>query len=294
MDLGDLISQLPAIKFILENHQQHLYNLWVHDYGTPICKKLFGHYPNVKIRGVGQNKKEYNDKLPARSPYAHKVGNLASHLTEHAFYTLLGRSVEDQYKNYLQLDPIDVSHFNLPEKYVCITTGFTSKTRQWLDEYVNGVVDYVLGEGYTPVFLGKSYVQSTETVAIKGKFTADYSKGVNLIDKTNLFEAHSIMTKSSCVVGLDNGLLHLSCMSNVPSVWGFTTVDPNHRLPYRENTLGWNTYTVTPDSKTLACTFCQSNMSFASHDFTDCFYKDFKCLQELTIEKWIEQLDKIL
>ena len=37
---------------------------------------------------------------------------------------------------------------NLPEKYVVITTGFTSKTREWSPESVNGVVDYIDYETY--------------------------------------------------------------------------------------------------------------------------------------------------
>ena len=66
-------------------------NLWVHEYAVPLCKKVFENYPLCRVRGL-DSRAEYNDKLPARSPYAHAVSNLSMHLTEHAFITLAGRT----------------------------------------------------------------------------------------------------------------------------------------------------------------------------------------------------------
>lgn len=293
--LGDLIAQLPVIKYILENHSHNFYHLWIHEYAKDLCIALFSHHKNLTIRGLSEISK-YKNELFARSPYAHRVGNLASHLTEHAFYTMLGRSVENEYKNYIQMEPIDANQFSLPEKYIVVTTGYTSDTRQWLPESVNGVTDYIIEKGYTPVYLGKSYTQAYKDTGIKGTFVADYSKGINLIDKTNLFEAHAIMADATAVLGLDNGLIHLAGMSSVPIIAGFTTVDPLHRLPYRDGVLGKDCYVVTPTKEELACIHCQSNMSFApeSHTFTKCFYKDYKCLELMGKEKWIAQLEKIL
>lgn len=294
--LGDAIGQLPAIKYILDHHPQNFYHIWIHDYFVPICEKLFGHYKNVDINPMSKQEELYKPNLPARSPYGHRVSNLASHITEQSFYTMVGRSVEDKYKNYIQMDPIDVSSFKLPAKYAIMTTGFTSETREWLPKIVNEVSDYLVSIGITPVYIGKSYTQAYKEVGITGNFTADYSKGINLIDSTDLFQAHSIMAGAQMVLGLDNGLLHLANMSMVPCIWAFTTVDPLHRLPFRNNSQWTNAYTVTPDPKTLACTFCQSQMNFApqDHSFTSCFYKDNKCLEELTTDKWIAQVQKVL
>jgi ADP-heptose:LPS heptosyltransferase len=298
--LGDLISHLPAIKYTLDNHPHIMLHLWIHDYGVPLCKKTFQDYPNIIIRGLSELEKKYKSNLYTRSPYAHKISNVSAHSVDHGFYTITHRTVEDKYKNYIQLEPIDVSGFNLPEKYVVITTGFTSETREWLPESVNGVTDYVIKKGYVPVYIGKSFssamVTAKSNVGTTGKFKCDYSKGIDLIDMTNILEAHAIMDQSSAVIGLDNGLCHLAAMGKAKIVIGFTTVDPLHRLPYRDNILGKDCYVVTPTKKELACIHCQSNMTFAStdHCFTKCFYKDYKCLQLMTADKWIEQLEKIL
>jgi len=271
-------------------------NLWVHEYAVPLCKKVFENYPLCRVRGL-DSRAEYNDKLPARSPYAHAVSNLSMHLTEHAFITLAGRTVPPEEMNYIKLDPIDTTSFNLPKNYIVLTTGYTSKARAWKSESVNAVSDYIISKGFTPVYLGKGYTHAYKDEGIKGTFEADYSKGINLIDKTNIFEAHAIMANSKAVLGIDNGLLHLAALSDAHIIYGFTSVIPEHRLPYRNNIKGHNVQVIMPTEQELACIGCQSKMTFVSkeHDFRNCFYgpDDFKCLDAMGSDKWIEALKKV-
>lgn len=292
--LGDLIAHLPVIKYVLDFHNFIIIDLWVHDYAVSLCEKIFSGYPQVIIYGLSEAKKKYDNNRITRSPYAHKVSNLSSHLVDHAFYTMVHTSVEDKHKNYIQMEPIGVSEFKLPEKYAVVTTGFTSETREFLPQYSKGVSEYLVSKGYTPVYLGKSYIPTGTKHSIFGTFKADYSSGINLIDKTNLFQAHAIMNSATCVIGLDNGLCHLAAMSKVPIVVGFTSVEPRHRLPYRNNELGWNCYVVKP--KNLDCFGCQSNFNFADStvDFKYCPYGDYLCVKGMTTDLWIEQIDKAL
>lgn len=292
--LGDAIAQLPAIKYVLDNHKQIFINLWTHDYFVPIANSVFKKYNNIKVYSVSDHEKYYVNELPARSPYIHGISNLSCHLTEHAFLSLVGKSVEPKDMNYLNLDPVDISKFNLSNDYVVITTGFTSNTRIWKADSVKKVAEYCVSKGYTPVYLGKSFTQSYKDDGIKGNFIGDYSNGINLIDQTNLFEAYTIMSNSKVVLGLDNGLIHLAAMTNVPIITGFTTVEPEHRLPYRQDVKGFLCETVMPSKEELKCIGCQSNMNFtdSSHSFTKCFYDDYKCLDLMTSDKWIEKLRK--
>lgn len=294
--LGDLIARLPAIKYVLEHHPQLKINLYVHQYGVELCKKLLP-YENLVIASIDDANIIYNDKLPGRSPDRGNVGNLSMHMTHHAFMTLAHREVEDKYKNYLKLEPIDITHLNIPDKAVVITTGFTSNTREWDAQSVNETVDYLLARGYTPVFLGKSYTHAYKNDGIVGNFKADYDKAgtINLIDKTNLFEAHAIMHKSGMVLGLDNGLLHLAALSEETKlIYGFTTVLPEHRLPYRKDEMGYKCFVVAPTKEELRCIGCQSTYTFAppTHDFRDCFYTDYACIKLMKSNKWIDAFNK--
>lgn len=274
-------------------HPQILIELWCHDYAVELCSKVFQNYPHCKIKGLSKHKHYKNEQI-ARSPYAHKISNLSAHLVDHGFYTMVHTSPEDKYKDYIQLDPIDISKFNLPEKYVVVTTGFTTETRRWREDYINETVDYIISKNYTPVFIGKSNTTTGTNHVITGNFKADYSRGINLIDKTDLFEAHAIMNGATVTIGIDNGLMHLNSMGKAPAIWGFTSVEPRHRLPYKDSVLGKDCYVVKP--KDLECFGCQSNWNFADPtvDFKFCPYKDYLCVQQMTPDLWIEQLEKIL
>lgn len=290
--LGDAIGQLPAIKYILDEHPQVIMDLWIHDYFIPIATKVFHDYPQCNIFPVSKYK-EYKLGI-TRSPYIHTLSNLSMHITDHAFITIVGTQVEDKHKNYIQLKPVDTSKFKLPENYAIITTGFTSQTREWKPEYIKEVTDYLVTKGITPVYLGKAQNSTGTKHIVTSEFNADLSNGIDLLDKTTILEAHGLISKAKLVIGLDNGLMHLAGMTETPSIWGFTTVEPRHRLPYRNGKLGDKCFVVTP--KNLDCFGCQSNWNFADTtvDFRFCPYKDYKCVDEIKPELWIEQIDKAL
>lgn len=292
--IGDLIAQLPAIKYSLDNHPQLLVNLWIHDYAVPLCKKAFEKYKNITVYSLKEYDQKFNKNLYGRSPYAHRIGNLAWHMTDHAFATIVGKQVEAKDKNYIQIDPIDVSNFNLPPKYFVVTTGFTSKARRWRRESISEVCEYITSIGYTPVFLGRSFTEAYNGEGIVGNFDVDLSKGISLLDQTTLLEAHGIMANAKTVIGVDNGLIHLACLSEVPVICAFTSVLKNHRMPFRKNELGWNFYAI--ENEELKCHGCQSKMSFPpiDFDFRNCFYDDYKCVDLLTSDKFIEQIKKVL
>jgi hypothetical protein len=295
--LGDLIARLPAIKYILQTQPHIFINLWVHKYGVDLCKTLLP-YSNIKIDSIDEANNNFNENLLGRSPDRGHISNLSIHMTNHAFMTLAHREVEDKYKNYLKLEPIDISHFNIPEKSIILTTGYTSNSRAWKSKSVNETVDYIISKGYTPIFLGKSFTHAYKNDGISGIFEADYNKDgtINLIDKTNLFECYSIMNKAGIVLGLDNGLLHLAALSEETKIiYGFTTVLPEHRLPYRKNQMGYNCLLVMPTEEELRCFGCQSKMTFAStnFDFRNCFYQDYKCLDLMSSDRWIAKLKEL-
>jgi ADP-heptose:LPS heptosyltransferase len=296
---GDNIAALPAVKYILDYHPHVDMTLWVPSYFESLARRSLGKSKQLTI-------KNFNDtyladpRIPVKSFAKNPFTNFACEMTAHAFNVLCGINPEAQYKNYL---PIDLKHilvdkFNLPKKFVVVTTGFTAKVRELLPEHVNLICQHIKSKGYDVVFLGKT---ETETAfyaePIKGNFaeTVNFDLGVNLIDQTTLLESAAILKQSSGIVGLDNGLLHLAGTTDIPIIGGFTTVRPEHRMPYRNDVMGWNYYPVSLTEQELECSFCQSNWGFTfHHDFRNCYYKDYQCTKMLNADKYIVELDKIL
>lgn len=304
--LGDLVARLPAIRYIKDHYPHCIPHLWLPDYGVDFAKNLL---PDVIIKPFSKGDKEYNQAYSGKKTSSKTHTNMRTHLVDNAFHVIVDKDVSIEYKNYLQLNlnKIDVSSFNLPERYVVITTGHTVEVREIKAYVINDLSNYVIQKGYIPVFLGSKKASTgvttvTGTSGITGHFNqeVDYSKGLDLIDKTSLLEAGKIIAGAKAIVGLDNGLLHVAGCTQTPIVGAYTTVESIYRLPYRNNKLGDNCFVVEPD-ESLKCKFCQSNWEFVyDHDFRKCWYveqkkdKEIQCTKQITAMKFITHLDKIL
>lgn len=298
--LGDCVARLPAVKWIYDYHPHVHVHLFVPDFFYDFAKAcLKGTEKRITITKWSEGGKKHKSGYPTKSFRSNPYGNLGAHLTEHAFQIICNTVPDDKNAlNYLKPDLTNtkIEQFNLPENYVVITTGYTASVREFLPTYTNAIANYVKSRGYVPVFLGKKHIPSGSGHVIEGNFNTeiDYSIGIDLIDKTDLLQATKVCQNSRAVVGLDNGILHLAGSTDCNIVGGFTTVNPTHRMPYRNGTLGYNYYPVVP-SENLKCRFCQSNMQFTyNHEFTKCYYEDTKCVSELKAELYIEQIRKII
>jgi ADP-heptose:LPS heptosyltransferase len=313
--IGDCIAALPAIKYMANNFPVDIF-LYVPDYFLEIAKNALS-TTAVSIRPFSRGKELWNAKFPARVMANGPTVNITSmgtSLVDTAFTALCDKQVDIAHKNYLQINfkraNVDLRRFNLPKEYVILTTGYTASVREWPAKHVNDTAAYLVSRGITPVFLGNKQthigvdkLENGVNANIVGRFNEqiDFTRGVNLIEQTSLMEAAAIISKSKALLGVDNGLTHLAAMcGDVPIIIGYTTVRPEHRLPIRHNTLGWNIFTVTPDAS-LKCRFCQSNWEFVyNHDFRNCYYVEKKvdsviqCTSQMTAAKFIKHLDGIL
>lgn len=294
--LGDHIARLSAIKYIIDEYP--------HVKLTVRCPKFFVEFakkavPQATWKDYNEGDREYTSQKIINAGSGDGISSYASHLVDHAFFKIVNQQVENKYKNYVQVDHknVDLTKFNLPKKYVIITTGFTAAVRELIPSVINDIVDYINTTEYKVVFLGsKEATVGGKIKPIEGKFSdgIDFSKGLDLRDRTSLIEAHAVIAEAETIVGLDNGLLHVAGCTDIPIVMGFTTVDPLHRVPYRNDILGHNTYVIEPP-KSLSCRGCQSNMNFLyGFDFRNCYYKDMKCVKDAKAQPYIDHLKKIL
>jgi ADP-heptose:LPS heptosyltransferase len=296
--LGDNICRLTSVKWLFDNQPHLIIHLWVPDYYVDFAKFALKSYSKrLVVRGFSQQRK-FNDKFWGVRTIADRHSSLSTHLIDYNYTMIADYQPEDKDRNYIKLNfkKINTHKFNLPEKYIVLTPSFTAPARALLPEVANEIIDYIIKIGYTPVFLGKAESKVDPKRTLKGEEIEgiEYEKGLDLRDKTTLLEAAKVMSRAAVVVGLDNGLLHLAACSEVPIVMAFTNVEPRHRMPYRHDKLGWNVYPIVPDED-VKCRFCQSQFKFAfDQNFAFCYYEDYKCIQNLTADKYIEKIDEVL
>jgi hypothetical protein len=294
--VGDHVAALTAVDYMIKRYTWITYLLWVPDFLADFSKNVLPE--GTYVRSYSDMEKHYDMHLPT---HATKWDGITSpmkiHVLDYAFLKLCDENPSIEHKNYLPIksDLINISQFQLPEKYVVLTTAYTANVREFPANEVNKIADWTIKKGYIPVFLGQSATKTGGTHVIKGKTgEVDFSKGLNLMDKTSLLEAAKIMDGAKAVVGVDNGLLHLAGCTNAHIIAGFTTVRPSIRLPVRNDILGYNCSSVVPD-ESLECKFCQERTNFIfDHDYVNCIYKDRLCVSQMTAEKFIKHLEGII
>jgi ADP-heptose:LPS heptosyltransferase len=295
--LGDSIARLPTIRYILENYPHvEKIRLIAQDYFKEVVEHFF-HPDRVEFVGASDrwNALKANPSKHATHTDTVQHTTLRTHLTHHAFATVVNETpLHPSAYNYLKfdLDRLPTTINLLPKKYIVLTTGYTSKNREFPAKEVNQIVQWAKIKGYDVVFLGKQQsVFHNQMGPTQAYFDDDLdtSLGIDLIDKTTLLEAAKIMGRAAAVVGVDNGLIHLAGMTDVPIIAGYTIVSQWHRMPIRNNVIGYNVQSI---NSSIGCAPCQTKANFLyDFDFRRCYYGDYKCTEEMNAKAFIKSLE---
>lgn len=300
---GDHCASLVAVQYIIKQYPWITPLIWTPDYLVDFAKHVLSGDPQV--RSYTEMRGRYDPSKPTKTTKWDGVTSpMKIHVLDYAFLKLCDELPDLSHKESLRinLDTLTTREFDLPNKYIVLTTGFTAEVREMPAKTVNDIAKYAKSKGCVVVFLGQTQTKTGAAHVIKGTFNEeiDFSAGLNLIDKTTLLEAANIMHHSKAVIGVDNGLLHVAGCTQAPIIGGFTTVSPELRMPVRNGVLGWNFYPVVPDED-LGCRFCQVTTNFLyGHDYKKCWYKEKKereeilCVKQMTSTKFIDRLEKLL
>jgi ADP-heptose:LPS heptosyltransferase len=289
--MGDAIARMTVVEFIIKEYPWVIPHFVVPEYIIPLYKH---HFPNVDI----QNLMKFDPskcKCIIKNADIEPVSILRMHLVDQAFTAWTNGSPPLSAKNYisLNLEKIDVAKFNLPKDYAIITSLFTAEVREFPKMIVRRICRHLNNLNITPVFLGKHKAAMSKSHTITSTNNVDTGCGVDLIDKTTLLEAAKIMSNSKFVMGVDNGLLHLAATTDAPIISGYTSVDPEHRIPQRHDVSGWKYKSVVPPDN-LDCKFCQSKLNFFHRDFRFCNEGTLECLRLMRADQYIEAIEDIL
>lgn len=314
--MGDCIARLPALKYTLNNHRHVKMNVFVFDFMVELVKAAMKEqidreqlyvWPRSNYKAVWLKCKEVGQ--PVIDFKAIQTSSAKPSLVEYGFLNLDFKTPpEGPDWNYIQLPAAEHKH-PVPKRYGVLTTNYTAPVRKWEAKHWTAVAEWMIENDITPVLLGKKDLDfGLEADPNNHHVNSDDQKlegALDLRDQTNLIEAHAIMANALFVAGIDNGLLHLASMSEVPTVWGFTSVAPYARLPFRQDIRGWRALTVVPDLS-LKCRFCQTNQNYVApkpgmksekgmgHDYKYCYYDDYKCLDDMSAAQFIDRIKQIV
>lgn len=296
--LGDLLCALVAVDYNIRNYAHTEFLVWVPDYMVDFTKHVLT--PGSIVRSYTKAQTKYNASLPGVSTGWEGSFHtpMRTHPVDYAFHKLTDKHIYNfNEKNYLQIRPeeIDIKRFKLPEKYIVIACAAVVESKKMPQKTASELIDYILSRGYTPVFLGKEKAETgVKDIKIVAKTTEmDYSKGINLLNRTNLLECAKIISGAKVMIGMDGGLNHLAGFTNTEIITAFTLVSPEHLAPIRKGSQTYKFHPVVPDEN-IPNRFYQTMTNFNYNEDMRFFEGWEKVVENITSDKFVTILDKIL
>ncbi len=296
--MGDLLCSLPAINHIQLNCSWINLLVWCPDYLIAFFKHVLP--KGTIVRGFTEAVKKYDGtKYGVTTKWevqgVTRTTPMRTHPVIYSYGVLCDYFPTIEEMSYLKIRPdeIDTSKFGLPPKYAVLPAASTERVKTIPKETIDKLSDYIISKGYTPVYLGKTENDSGYEDMIYKADAQDYdfSKGINLLNKTNILESAAILAGAKLYIGIDSGLTHLAGFTDVPIVSYYSFVKAVQLVPIRDGIVAHNVY---PIETKLACGGCQTKWIHLVKDFRDCYYDDYKCVskEECSFEVFKEKIEK--
>ncbi len=252
--IGDIISSVPSIRLL---HKLYKKNILVFTHNTEILKN----YPYIDVKIIDENEidkiskdsnwtllktfdlsKDIHPRIDIRQFHANKLGiQLLPEEMNIEFYP-------DEYS------PIK----NLPKNYIVIHPVKSWPSRSW-EEYRWQKFVKIINEYNIPIIaVGKTSSESGTYNTQKPTYDINIKNGLNLMNKISLHQTWHIINKSTLVVTMDSGILHLAGMTNTAIIQLGSSIDPRFRAPYRNNRQDYKYKYISGNCKLL----CASDMNY--------------------------------
>jgi len=125
---------------------------------------------------------------------------------------------------------------DLPERYVLIHPVQNWESRTWDPKKWQLLTKLLNERGIAVVSIGKDANELGSTTLEKPVFNFPIDLGLNLMNKTTLSQTWWLIENSMCFITMDSGLLHLAGTTDAEIIQLGSSINPEFRAPYRNNT----------------------------------------------------------
>ena len=178
--------------------------------------------------------------------------------------------------------------YTIPEDYIILNPSITWNSRTWKRESWQELIDLCNNNGIFTILVGKGIENATEedvkSLKVGVMNGLNVSFGLDLQNETSLDDLWYLLDKAKFIVCTDCGLLHFSGTTNSKIIMIPGSINPYHRLPFREGSQDTNTSVVYGECEI----FCASNIGYNKEvggsllscpPISQCLegYDEFKC-----------------
>ena len=149
-------------------------------------------------------------------------------------------------KDEMEMDYIanDVILPDLPDHFVLIHPVQNWNSRTWSEKNWK-ILTQLLNENGIPVIsVGKNSSELGGSNVDKPTFDFQIKLGYNLMNQTSLDQTWHLMSKCSCFVTMDSGLLHLAGTTDCEILQLGSSINPELRSPYRHGSQNYKYHYV--------------------------------------------------
>lgn len=296
--LGDQIGMLTSLVYLATTQHHVRGTLYYQPFMLPIIQNVFNqikrdHKWDFKCTD-DLKKEDLVDRPLLAYQQTQNLNGGGAHIVDLGFiHFACMNKPPAEWTNYMKLDLTHVPSTPIavpPYKYFCMTPGAMWVTKQMPPTLFNSLQDYCIKKyELTPVYLGKRDFKNSGPTLVDDGY--DLTRGVDLLDRTGLLECAKVIEGAEFVIGIDNGLSHLTAMTDTPLINGYTISGPDYVRPRR---VSGNIFDVEIPRVNLSCLYCQQ-MKFVNHHVRTCMYHDTKCLTLLADNPmWKRHIDKIM
>jgi len=245
--IGDTLCAIPTIK-----HLSKVYGKNIHVFTYQ--PELFKNIPYVTL---SDNYDVGVDDLLIESFRPDKFVHTRTDIRQiHAIssgFQLLPEEMEiDFYPD--PYEPIE----NLPKNYVVIHPSKSWPSRTWEKERWQEFIDKLNNINIPVVIIGKDSSEFGTYMIEKPVYELKVKNGLNLINKISIHQSWHIINKSSLIVTMDSGILHLAGTTDTQILQLGSSVHPIFRAPYRRGTQSYKYSYILGE----CCLFCCSDMRY--------------------------------
>jgi ADP-heptose:LPS heptosyltransferase len=249
--LGDTLSSIPTIKHLSQVHNKKIH---VFTYQPDLLKN----YPYIEL--VDNYDVSSNDILIETfrpDLFIHTRTDIRQIHAMSAGFQLLPTEMEIEFypDKYEKIE-------NLPDNYIVIHPSKTWPSRSWEKERWQGLINRLNSMNIPIVLIGKDSSESGTYNINKPVYDLDVKNGLNLINKINIHQTWHILNRSSIVVTMDSGILHLAGTTDSHIIQLGSSVDPRLRAPFRKGSQNYKYSYVFGQCKLLCCSNIMYNIRY--------------------------------
>jgi len=234
--LGDTICATPIVRKLYNSYGGRISVLTVHPdifKLNPYVKDLY-FTENSNLDVIHSNYEVLNSFAPnTNNPFGVSLRHNQFDIRQYHAATLGFQLMENEMEmEYYPDEFVEIE--NLPEKFVVIHPVQTWESRTWSKNNWILLTKMLNDSGVAVISVGKDSSEIGNSNVQKPVFDFDIKFGLNLLNKANISQTWWLMEKSSGVITMDSGMLHLAGTTNAHIFQLGSSVDYRLRAPFRK------------------------------------------------------------